>query len=303
MSLRINQNPLSIGVHRQLMTTQHALDQAVTRLSSGLRINYAWDDPAGLAVSERMRAQISSMTEAERNANYAINMLATAEGALSTIDDQLIRMRSLSVEASNGAMSSLDRSYLDTEFQQLKSEITRIAEVTNYNGLYLIDGTYAAGAGGAGGQGIKLHIGTYNVANQDFYYINLADMTSSGLGLTGVNLLDTAAASTVAATIATGLRGIAAICGGRAVGSHGCSIHIRHKKGGPACAAHQRTTGDDRKARSQSAKKGKPAFARRRPLSLPSGSINRRSAGIPTAEADSPGPAWRCRTASGSGHA
>ncbi len=201
MSLRINQNPLSIGVHRQLMTTQHALDQAVTRLSSGLRINYAWDDPAGLAVSERMRAQISSMTEAERNANYAINMLATAEGALSTIDDKLIRMRSLSVEASNGAMSSLDRSYLDTEFQQLKSEITRIAEVTNYNGLYLIDGTYAAGAGGAGGQGIKLHIGTYNVANQDFYYINLADMTSSGLGLTGVNLLDTAAAQSAIDTM------------------------------------------------------------------------------------------------------
>ncbi len=201
MSLRINQNPLSIGVHRQLMTTQHALDQAVTRLSSGLRINYAWDDPAGLAVSERMRAQISSMTEAERNANYAINMLATAEGALSTIDDKLIRMRALSVEASNGTMSSLDRSYLDTEFQQLKSEITRIAEVTNYNGLYLIDGTYAAGAGGVGGQGIKLHIGTYNVANQDFYYINLADMTSSGLGLTGVNLLDTAAAQSAIDTM------------------------------------------------------------------------------------------------------
>jgi len=201
MSLRINQNPLSIGVHRQLTTTQHALDQAVTRLSSGLRINYAWDDPAGLAVSERMRAQISSMTEAERNANYAINMLATAEGALSTIDEKLIRMRALSVEASNGTMSSLDRSYLDTEFQQLKSEITRIAEVTNYNGLYLIDGTYASGAGGVGGQGIKLHIGTYNVANQDFYYINLANMTASGLGLTSVNLLDTAAAQSAIDTM------------------------------------------------------------------------------------------------------
>ncbi len=203
MSLRINQNSLSIGVHRQLGITQNALDQAVTRLSSGLRVNYAWDDPAGLAVSERMRAQISSMTEAERNANYAINMLATAEGALATIDEKLIRMRSLSVEASNGTMSSLDRSYLDTEFQQLKSEITRIAAVTNYNGLHLIDGTYSEGASGAGAQGIKLHIGTYNVSGEDYYYLHLADMTASGLGLLSVNLLNTAAAQSAIDTMDT----------------------------------------------------------------------------------------------------
>ncbi|MFA7330235.1 MAG: flagellin [Candidatus Delongbacteria bacterium] len=203
MSLRINQNSLSIGVHRQLGITQNALDQAVTRLSSGLRVNYAWDDPAGLAVSERMRAQISSMTEAERNANYAINMLATAEGALATIDEKLIRMRSLAVEASNGTMSSLDRSYLDTEFQQLKSEITRIAAVTNYNGLHLIDGTYSEGASGTGAQGIKLHIGTYNVSGEDYYYLHLADMTASGLGLMPVNLLNTAAAQSAIDTMDT----------------------------------------------------------------------------------------------------
>jgi flagellin len=194
MSLRINQNPLSIGVHRQISGTQNALNTAVTRLSSGLRINYAWDDPAGLAVSERMRAQIASMVEAERNANYAINMFATAEGALATIDEKLIRMRSLAVQASNGTLTSLDRSYLDVEFQQLKSEITRIAEVTNYNGLYLIDGTYSEGASGITGQGIKLHIGTYNVSNEDFYYVHLADMTASGLGLSSINLTSTAMA-------------------------------------------------------------------------------------------------------------
>ncbi len=201
MSLRINQNPLAIGVHRQLSNTQKSLDTAVTRLSSGLRINYAWDDPAGLAVSEKMRAQISSMVEAERNANYAINMFATAEGALSTIDEKLIRMRALSVEASNGTLSSLDRSYLNVEFQQLKSEITRIAEVTNYNGLSLIDGTYSQGASGAGGQGIKLHIGTYNVSNQDYYYVNLNDMTASGLGLSSVELTTTASAQSAIVTL------------------------------------------------------------------------------------------------------
>jgi flagellin len=201
MSLRINQNPLAIGVHRQLMNTQNSLNTAVTRLSSGLRINNAWDDPAGLAVSEKMRAQISSMTEAERNANYGINMLATAEGALSVIDEKLIRMRSLSVEASNGTLTSLDRSYLDVEFQQLKSEITRIASVTNYNGLYLIDGTYSQGAAGPGGLGLKLHIGTYNVSNQDFYYVNLGDMTANGLGLSSVDLTNTATAQSAIDTL------------------------------------------------------------------------------------------------------
>ena len=194
MSLRINQNSLAIGVHRHLSNTSQDLNQAVTRLSSGLRINYAWDDPAGLSVSEKLRAQVNSLVEAERNANYAINLLATAEGALSVIDDKLIRMRALAVEASNGTLTDLDRGYLDVEFQQLKSEITRIAEVTNYNGLNLIDGTYSEGATGQGGQGIKFHIGSYNVENQDYYYVNLADMRAEGLGLTSIDLTNTASA-------------------------------------------------------------------------------------------------------------
>lgn len=183
MSLRINHNVLAQVAQRNLSVTQNSLDAAVNRLSSGLRINNSWEDPAGLAVSEKFRAQISSMVEAERNANYAINLLATAEGALSVIDEKLIRMRALSVQASNGTLTSLDRSYLNVEFQQLKSEITRIANVTNYNGLRLLDGTYSQGASGANGQGIKFHVGTYNDSNIDYYYVNLADMTASGLGL------------------------------------------------------------------------------------------------------------------------
>jgi flagellin len=165
------------------------LDNAVTRLSSGLRVNNAWDDPAGLAVSERMRAQIASMDEAERNTNYNINLLATAEGAMQVIDEKLIRMRALSIEASNGALTSLDRTYLNVEFQQLKSEIDRIANTTNYNGLYLINGTYSAGT-----TGLKFHIGTYNVSNQDYYYVNIGDLRSSALGLAGTNLLNTVSA-------------------------------------------------------------------------------------------------------------
>ncbi|MFH0883804.1 MAG: flagellin [bacterium] len=194
MSTRINHNILAITAQRSIWMTQNSLDTAVTRLSSGLRINYAWDDPAGLAVSERFRAQIGSMVEAERNANYNVNLLATAEGSLQTIDNTLNRMRALAIQASNGALASQDRASLDLEFQQLASEITRIAQTTNYNGLHLIDGTYSA-------NGIKFHIGTYNVSGQDYYYVTLGDMSASALGLTGLNLLTTLSAQNSIASI------------------------------------------------------------------------------------------------------
>jgi flagellin len=186
MSTRINHNILAMTAMRNIWTTQNELDTALTRLSSGLRVNYAWDDPAGLAVSERFRAQISSMEEAERNANYNVNLLATAEGALQVIDEKLIRLRSLAIQASNGALTSADRATLNVEYVQLRSEITRIAQTTNYNNLKLIDGTYSDV-----NAGLKFHIGTYNVQGQDYYYIALADMTSSALGLDGTSLTDT----------------------------------------------------------------------------------------------------------------
>jgi flagellin len=184
MGTRINHNILALTAQRNIWNTQSKLDQAVTRLSSGLRINNAWDDPAGLAVSERFRAQISSMDEAERNANYDINLMQTAEGALSVVDEKLVRLRALAVEASNGALTDTDRSALDVEFGQLVSEITRIANVTNYNGLNMLDGSYSS-------TGIKFHIGTYNVSNEDYYYVTFNDMTSSALGIDSATVADT----------------------------------------------------------------------------------------------------------------
>jgi flagellin len=187
MSTRINHNILALTAQRNIYQSQLSLDSAVTRLSSGLRINNAWDDPAGLAVSERFRAQISSMVEAQRNANYNVNLLETAEGALSVIDEKLIRMRALSIQASNGALSDEDRTALNVEYGQLRSEITRIASVTNYNGLYLLNGDFSTGT-----TGVKFHIGTYNVADQDYYFVNLEGATASALGLGTEDLLTTA---------------------------------------------------------------------------------------------------------------
>ena len=187
MSTRINHNVLSLVAQRNIWTTQSALDLAVTRLSSGLRINHAWDDPAGLAISERFRAQVASMEEAERNANMDINMMQTAEGALATLDEMLVRLRGLAIESSNGALLDADRQALDVEFQQLLSEINRIALVTNYNGLNLLDGSFSS-------TGIKFHVGTYNVQNEDYYYVTFRSMTTSALGLTGTDITTTASA-------------------------------------------------------------------------------------------------------------
>ncbi len=202
MSTRINHNILSMSARRSIEISQSGLDNAVKRLSSGLRINNSWDDPAGLAVSERFRAQIGGLVEAERNANYNINLLATADGALSVIDEQLIRMRSLAIQASNGALTSTDREFINVEFQQLKSEITRIANVTNYNGKFLINGDLStSGAGSTMGNmtgitenenSLKFHIGTNNQVANDYYYINLGSSTASALGIDSIDVLNTA---------------------------------------------------------------------------------------------------------------
>jgi len=204
--MRINHNILAMTAHRNLWVTQNDMDSAVQRLSSGMRINYAWDDPAGLGISERFRAQIGGMTEAERNANYNANLLATAEGALSVIDEKLIRMRAIAIQSANGSLTSTDRQIANVEFQQLKSEITRIANVTNYNGLNLINGNFSASTLQSGSclalgynnstvvsdNGIKFHIGANNTVGDDYYFVNLGAMTAEALGLTDADVCDTA---------------------------------------------------------------------------------------------------------------
>lgn len=216
MSTRINHNLLSLSAQRAVWTAQSDLDSAVQRLSSGLRINYAWDDPTGLGISERLRSSISGMAEAEKNANYNINMMQTAEGALSVIDEKLVRMRAIAVQAANGVLTQLDRQVANVEFQQLKSEVDRIARTANYNGFYLLDGSRASatnnsdstlalgfsGISTAGGaNSIKFHIGENNVVGQDFYYINIAGMTSSALGLASLDVSNTASAQAAIQTL------------------------------------------------------------------------------------------------------
>jgi len=144
MSTMINTNIASLNAQRNLSTSSSGLTTALQRLSSGLRINSAKDDAAGLAISERMTSQINGLTQAARNANDGISLAQTAEGALSSVSDNLQRMRTLAVQSANSTNTSTDRAALNSEVTQLMSEIGRVASTTQFNGLNLLDGSFTA---------------------------------------------------------------------------------------------------------------------------------------------------------------
>ena len=144
MGISIRSNIASLNAQRGLYVNRLEMDKTLERLSSGFRINKAADDAAGLAISENFRAQIRSMDQAKRNANDGVSLLQTAEGALNEISAVLTRMRELSVQSASDTLITRDRSFLNSEFDNLKSEIDRISEVTKFNGRSLIDGTYSA---------------------------------------------------------------------------------------------------------------------------------------------------------------
>ena len=141
MAQTINTNVASLNAQRNLSSSQSSLGTTLQRLSSGLRVNSAKDDAAGLAIAERMNAQVKGMNVAIRNASDAISLSQTAEGALGKIGDSLQRMRELSVQSANGTNTSADRDNLQLEFAQLQSEITRLAKDTKFNGQEVLKGT------------------------------------------------------------------------------------------------------------------------------------------------------------------
>ena len=146
----INTNIKSLISQNALSKNSRSLSAAMEQLSTGKRINSAKDDAAGLAISSRMTAQIRGLDQSVRNGNDAISMLQTAEGAMIEITSMVQRMRELSVQAANDTYSSADRSYLDLEYQQLKSEINRITQETQWNGFNLLDGSFTGDQGIAG---------------------------------------------------------------------------------------------------------------------------------------------------------
>jgi len=144
MSMTINTNLLSLNAQRNQSTNASSLATSMQRLSSGMRVNSAKDDSAGLGIAERMNAQVKGMNVAIRNANDAISLSQTAEGALGKVGDMLQRMRELAVQSANATNSAADRTSLDGEFQQLSSEINRTLTSTKFNGLAILGARLAA---------------------------------------------------------------------------------------------------------------------------------------------------------------
>lgn len=143
MALSINTNVASLNAQRNVAKSQEGLTTSLQRLSTGLRINSAKDDSAGLAISERFSSQIRGLNQAARNANDGISLVQTAEGALTEVGSNLQRIRELAVQASNGTNTQADRDALNSEVTQLKSEIQRVSEQTNFNGTKLLDGSFS----------------------------------------------------------------------------------------------------------------------------------------------------------------
>jgi len=141
MGLRIATNLSAITAQRHLRNTRRLLDRSLERLSSGYRINRAGDDAAGLAISEKLRAKTRGLVQAQRNASDGISLIQVAEGGLAEIQNILIRLRELGVQSASDTIGAQERRYLDEEYQSLKEEIDRIANVTEFNGTVLLDGT------------------------------------------------------------------------------------------------------------------------------------------------------------------
>ncbi len=183
MGLRINTNIAAMTAQRHMMLTTRRLTDNYSRLSSGLRIATAADDAAGLAISERMRAQIRSYSVASRNAQDGISLAQTEEGSLNEVSNMLVRMRELAMQSANGTLSTSDRATVDVEFQALIAEIDRIAAQTEFNGINILDGSIPT---------VDIQVGID--ANQVITITN-QDATAATLGIDTLDVTDVANAN------------------------------------------------------------------------------------------------------------
>ena len=219
MAATINTNVQSLNAQRNLSTSQNSLATSMQRLSSGLRINSAKDDAAGLAISERMATQIPGLNVATRNANDGVSLAQTAEGALSSVSNNLQRIRELAVQSRNATNSTDDRAALQKEVTQLKGEISRVAKQTAFNGTNLLDGSFTAQAFQVGAnQGQTINIAGIANANID----QLGTWSKSSAAVTG------AAATAFTAITAGDLKingiNIGAIAAGGAAPAQGTNV-------------------------------------------------------------------------------
>ncbi len=199
MSLVVNHNMMAAHSSRILNSHYRKLSDSTRKLSSGLRVENAADDAAGLAIRELMRAEISTLNQGVRNANDAISLIQTADGAMQVIDEKLIRMKELAEQAATGTYDSTQRLIIESEYQQMASEITRIANATDFNNIKLLDGNLSSsqhdGSGLNSTGKLKVHFGTGNDSAEDYYYIQIDDCRAAALGLGSASTVEDAAAN------------------------------------------------------------------------------------------------------------
>jgi flagellin len=179
MSLRIQTNIASLNAQRNLANATEKLGGSYRRLSTGLRITSAADDAAGLAISERLRAQVRSIQQAERNANDGISLTQVAEGALNEVNGILVRMRELAIQAANDTLGPEDKDTVNDEFQQIIGEIDRISQATEFSGFNLLDGSNGT---------VSLHIGPGTTAGVDTIDVTLDSVRATDLSLDALSI-------------------------------------------------------------------------------------------------------------------
>mgnify|MGYP000414407535 CR=1 FL=1 len=187
MGLAINHNLMAANTANNLNSHYEKLSVSTQRLSSGLRINSAADDAAGLAIRELQRTEIAALQQGSRNASDAISLIQTADGALGVIDEKLTRMKELAEQAATGTYDSTQRLMIESEYQAMASEITRIANATDFNGIHLLDGNLQSNVHNGSrltptGK-LKVHFGSGNDSAEDYYYIQIGTSTASALGV------------------------------------------------------------------------------------------------------------------------
>ncbi len=204
MGLRINTNIAALNAQNNLRKTKLRLDKSLQQLSSGYRINSAADDPAGLAISTNLRAQIRGLKQAQRNAEDGISLIQVAEGSLSQVANILIRLRELGVEAASDTVGPVDRQFLNVEYDQLVSEIDRIADGTSFDGTQLLSGT---------GTVLDFQVGTHNDPNIDrlSFDASKADATSAALGINLTSVADKASAQNSLSAIDSAITSVSAM--------------------------------------------------------------------------------------------
>ena len=187
MGLRINTNTASLNAQRNLGTSKYHMDKSLERLSSGFRINRAGDDAAGLAISENLRAQMRGLKQSTRNAQDGVSLIQVAEGSLNEISSIMIRLRELAVQAASDTIGPVERQFLNVEYDQLVSEIDRIADGTEFNGTQLLSGT---------GSILDFQVGTRNDPNIDriSFDASKADANAAALGINLTSVSDKASA-------------------------------------------------------------------------------------------------------------